>query len=157
MFLFNISNNIISHDIKQIYKTYIQKLGTHKTVALNGGQRRRKNARIRRESQLKREYKSRTCYVWIQEHDHTSQQHITCALKLKICKDLCLGTAFIHGNKIIHRDLKPANILLDENWNAKICDFGLSKIKKMLIITQRCLNFYKAKELEVIIGCHQKH
>jgi serine/threonine protein kinase len=36
-----------------------------------------------------------------------------------------LATA--HRNQIIHRDLKPANILLDEDSNTYLADFGIAK------------------------------
>ena len=31
---------------------------------------------------------------------------------------------FLHENNLVHRDLKPENLLVDENNNVKLCDFG---------------------------------
>lgn len=41
------------------------------------------------------------------------------------------GLAYIHEEiqpHVVHRDIKTSNILLDENFNPKISDFGLSKL-----------------------------
>lgn len=35
---------------------------------------------------------------------------------------------YCHSHKIVHRDLKPENLLLDDQLNIKIADFGLSNI-----------------------------
>ena len=49
----------------------------------------------------------------------------------KIILGIAKGLAYLHEEcrqKIIHLDIKPQNILLDENLNAKVSDFGLSKL-----------------------------
>jgi 5'-AMP-activated protein kinase catalytic alpha subunit len=40
------------------------------------------------------------------------------------------GVEYLHSIKVCHRDLKPENLLLDENMNIKIVDFGLSNTYK---------------------------
>ena len=48
---------------------------------------------------------------------------------IKIFIDITRGLEHLHIHKIIHFDLKPRNVLLDEEMNAKIADFGCSKSK----------------------------
>jgi serine/threonine protein kinase/tetratricopeptide (TPR) repeat protein len=44
-----------------------------------------------------------------------------------IARQVCAGLEEAHGLGVVHRDLKPQNIMLDEDGNARIMDFGIAR------------------------------
>lgn len=49
----------------------------------------------------------------------------------KIALDIAHALAYLHDQcvpRVLHRDVKPSNILLDNNFNAYLSDFGLSRL-----------------------------
>ncbi|GKV31329.1 hypothetical protein SLEP1_g40025 [Rubroshorea leprosula] len=56
---------------------------------------------------------------------------LTCQRMFEIALGVARGIEYLHRGcemQILHFDIKPQNILLDENFNPKISDFGLAKL-----------------------------
>ena len=57
------------------------------------------------------------------------------------------GVQACHDNGICHRDLKMENILMDKNFNPKICDFGFSCFNKGNLNDYLGTRYYTAPEI----------
>ena len=57
---------------------------------------------------------------------------LSLSTRMKMSRDAALGMTWLHGSnpQFIHRDLKTSNLLVDEQFRIKLCDFGLSQIKR---------------------------
>lgn len=44
-----------------------------------------------------------------------------------ISKQIAEALSYIHKQGYFHRDLKPENLLIDEDFNVKLIDFGIAK------------------------------
>lgn len=68
-------------------------------------------------------------FTSIVEHKHFQDKPF---LIKKVFTQLCLTVLNCHNLGLYHCDIKPENILLDEHFNIKLCDFGLSTTSKYL-------------------------
>ncbi|QCE08404.1 serine/threonine-protein kinase PBS1 [Vigna unguiculata] len=63
--------------------------------------------------------------------DHIGRAHLDWKKRYGIIKGIAYGLLYLHEDsqqRIIHRDLKLSNILLDDNMNPKISDFGFARL-----------------------------
>ncbi len=57
------------------------------------------------------------------------REEFSWTMRNKIAMDMLIGLSYLHQKHIIHRDLKSLNVLLDDQYKAKLADFGLAKVR----------------------------
>jgi hypothetical protein len=119
----------ISHDSKQGMKEFVAEVVSigrlqHRNLVNLHGYCRRKGELI-----LVYEYMSNGSldkYLYDQE-----KATLSWAQRFRIIKGIASGLLYLHEEwekVVLHRDIKPSNVLLDDELNARLGDFGLSRL-----------------------------
>lgn len=60
--------------------------------------------------------------------DYCRQHKLDVEQRLQLFVQVCEAVKYAHQNLIVHRDIKPGNILVSEQGQVKLLDFGIAKI-----------------------------
>lgn len=59
---------------------------------------------------------------------HAASHQLSVEARLRLMIAVCRAVDFAHRSLIVHRDLKPSNLLVGEDGEPKLLDFGLAKL-----------------------------
>ena len=92
------------------------------------------------------EYIPKNLLEILQENFHGLDQKLIRHFIYQLCKSI----KYLHSQNIIHRDIKPENLLVDNNMNIKLCDFGFARFlnsKNEKLTDYVATRWYRAPEL----------
>ncbi len=60
--------------------------------------------------------------------DHAKAQQLGVRERVRLLAMVCDAVAYAQAHLVVHRDLKPSNILIDDNGQPRVLDFGIAKL-----------------------------
>ena len=98
------------------------------------------------------EYVPHTLSTLISNNRNFSKKFPDILLKL-YSYQMLKAIGYLHSLGICHRDIKPQNVLIDDDYNLKLCDFGCAKhlVKGEPNIAYICSRYFRPPEL--VLGC----
>lgn len=91
--------------------------------------------------------------MWGNLKDYLKKNRTDMNGKINICKSICNGIEYMHSLGFMHRDIKPQNVLIGDNLDVRISDFGSTRryITGQCITIEACTIWYRAPEC--LLGC----